>query len=276
MAAAEVAILEETGAILRHPLAAPAWLGRRGRDDAAEAEQSNGRDDECAFGHDRRDCIPGTSPSSTGPCIVGAMTFAFLLALAAAPALAAEPGKATGTVTIDGVATTMTLAVSSDAESLLDDKKKDLLITITDRALGDAEAGDDVSLSMRARKGELVVFVLRLDGTKLTNVSVMHKGLSGVVKLPGQWFTFASTGKGAGTLKLAKKEFDGHAYACDLTFSGAPAVKKTAPPPPAPAPAPAPAPKASRAQPLPPASTSSIEPKAATAMFVAAAMQKDE
>src|SRR5689334_8954586 len=119
-----------------------------------------------------------------------------LVALAlASPAFAADPGKATGTVTIDGATTTMTLAASSEGENLFDDKKKDTMVTITDRALGDAEAGDDVSLSMHARNGDFVVFMLRIDGTKLTNVSVMHKGLSGVVKLPGQWFTFTSTGK---------------------------------------------------------------------------------
>jgi hypothetical protein len=145
-----------------------------------------------------------------------------LISLAAVPRLADDPGKASGTVTIDGVTTTMTLAAASEAENLFDDKKKDAMITVTDGALGDARAGDDVSLSMRARKGDLVVFLLRLDGARLTNVSVMFKGLSGVVKLPGQWFTFTSTGKRSGTLKLAKKDFDGHSYACDLTFNGAP------------------------------------------------------
>jgi hypothetical protein len=192
----------------------------------------------------------------------------------ATPLFGAEPGKATGTVTIDGTTTAMTLAVSSESENLFDDKKKDTMVTVVDRALGDAEAGDDVSLSMRARTGEIVVVMLRMDGAKLTNVSVMYKGLSGVIKLPGQWFTFTSSGKTSGTLKLAKKEFDGHSYACDLTFSGAPASKQPAAVPAAPpkaAPSAAPRPEA-----LPPASTLNIEPKAATAMFVGAMMQKDE
>jgi hypothetical protein len=195
---------------------------------------------------------------------------AFAMALAA-PASATDSGKATGTATIDGTATAMTVAVSSEAENLFDDKKKDTIVTIADRALGDVDAGDDVTLSMRARKGDLVVFLLRLDGTKLTNVSVMYKGLSGVVKLPGQWFTFTSTGKTSGTLKLAKKDFDGHSYACDLTFNGALAAKKPAAPP-----APAPAKAAPKQDPLPPASTLNMDPKAATAAFVAAMMQKDE
>lgn len=195
-----------------------------------------------------------------------------LLSLAAVPAAAAEPGKATGTVTIDGAAVTMTLAASSEAENLFDAKKKDTIITITDRALGDAEAGDDTGLSMRARQGQLVAVLLRLDGTKLTNVSLVHKGLSGVVKLPGQWFTLTTTGKTSGTLTLAKKEFDGHTYACDLTFNGAPVAKKTAPAPPAEKPAA----KAAPEPPLPKASTLTMDPKAATAAFVGAMMQKDE
>jgi hypothetical protein len=95
------------------------------------------------------------------------------------------------------------------------------------------------------------------------------------VKLPGQWFQYASTGKNAGTLKLAKKDLDGHSYACDLVFNALPAVKKTVAPPSPVAPAPAP-PKAAPEKPLPPASTSTIEPKTATALVVAAMMEKDE
>ena len=56
---------------------------------------------------------------------------AFVSALAA-PASAADPGKAAGTVTIDGATTAMTLAVSSEAENLFDDKKKDTIVTIAD------------------------------------------------------------------------------------------------------------------------------------------------
>ncbi len=209
---------------------------------------------------------------------VHAFRTAFVLAALALPAglFAADPGKAAGTITIDGAATPIMLAAASDAENLFDDKKRDTLITITDRALGDTEAGDDVSLSMRARTGDLVVVLLRLDGAKLTNVTLMYKGLSGVVKLPGQWFTFTSTGRNAGTLKLARKEVDGHTYACDLTFTAATIAKKPAPPPAAAPPAVKPAARPAQEAPLPPASTLTMDPKVATAVFVAAAMQKDE
>ncbi len=193
-----------------------------------------------------------------------------LVALLAPPALAADPGKAVGTVTIDGVTTALTLAAASTAENLFDDKKKDTIITLTDRPLGDAEAGDDVSLSMRARRGDLTVAMLRIDGARLVSVSLMYKGLSGVVILPGVWFQYAATGKSAGTLTLAKRENDGHSYACQVEFAAAAAAapKKEE--------APAPAKAAPAAAPLPPSSTSNLDPKAATSMFVAAMMQKDE
>jgi len=113
--------------------------------------------------------------------------------LLASPAFAVEPGKAVGTVTIGGVTATLAVATESTAENLFDDKKKDTIITLTDKPLGGTDASDDIELSMRARKGELVVLMLRIDGTKLVNVGVMYKGLSGVDKLPGAWFQYAAT-----------------------------------------------------------------------------------
>lgn len=144
-------------------------------------------------------------------------------------ALAADPGKAVGTVTIDGVTTALTLAAESTTENLFDSKKTDAIITLTDRPLGDTAANDDVALSMRARRGDLVVVMLRIDGTRLVSVSLMYKGLSGIDKLPGQWFQFTATGKSAGTLKMARRENDGKAYACAVEFTAAPvgAARKT-------------------------------------------------
>lgn len=195
-----------------------------------------------------------------------------LVSLLVPSAFAADPGKAVGTVTIDGVTTTLTLAAESTTENLFDSKKTDTLITLTDRALGDVDANDDIGLSLRARRGDLVVVMLRIDGTKLANVSLMYEGLSGIDKLPGQWFQYAATGKSAGTLTLATRENDGHTYACTVAFTAAPAAapkKQTAD---APAPAEAEAP----ATPMPPVSTSNLDPKAATSLLVAAMMQKDE
>lgn len=201
-------------------------------------------------------------------------SLALAAALAASSVRAAEPGKAVGTVTIDGVTTKFAFAAESTTENLFDDKKTDTVITLTDRPLGDTAAGDDVALSMRARRGDIVALMLRIDGARLVNVTFTYKGLSGVVKLPGAWFQYAATGKSAGTLKLATRESDGNSYACDVEFAAAAAAR---PRPAADAPAPAPVSKAATPAPaLPPATTSNIDPKAATALLVQAMMNKDE
>jgi hypothetical protein len=148
------------------------------------------------------------------------LTAAFAVLAAASPR-AAAPGQATGTATIDGVTTKLAFAAESTTADLFDEKKTDTLITLTDRPLGDTAAGDDVALSMRARRGDITALVLRIDGARLVNVSLMYKGLSGVEKLPGAWFQYAATGKSAGTLTLAKRETDGHTYACDVEFTAA-------------------------------------------------------
>lgn len=207
-----------------------------------------------------------------------AVTLGLSLVLSSAPAaVAVDPGKAAGTVTFNGVTTNLTVAIETTAENLFDDKKKDTIITLADKPLGETSAGHDIELSMRARKGDLTVLMLRLDGTKLVNVSVMHKGLSGVDKLPGQWFQYTPlSGKAGGMLKLAKRDFDGKSYACDVQFTAAPAPKKAeAAPEPAPASASVakPAPKP---EPAPKPAAPATDNNAATKRFVAAMMSKDE
>lgn len=214
--------------------------------------------------------------SQTGVIVprIRSLVFAAAFAvLAVSSARAAAPGKAAGTVTIDGATTTLAFAVESSKENLFDSKKNDTIVTLTDRPLGDTAAGDDVELSMRARRGDIVAVMLRIDGGKLVNVSLTYKGLSGVVKLPGAWFQYAATANSAGTLKLAKHEFDGHTYACDVEFTAAAAGPQTS----TDAPAPAPVSRAALTTPaLPPATTSNIAPKEMTALFVQAMMNKDE
>ena len=196
-----------------------------------------------------------------------------LAILAARPLLAVQAGQATGTASADATSAPMAFAVSTKVENLFDDTRKDTLVVITDRALGDTAADDDVGISLRARGGDLFALALRLDGAKLVNVSVYHEGLAGVVKLPGAWFEYApatvSTGTVAGSLKLAKHEFDGHSYACSVQFAAAPAPAHGAAAAAAPA-AVAPTPT------LPPATTSNLDPASLTPLLVAAMMQKDE
>jgi hypothetical protein len=148
-----------------------------------------------------------------------------IASLLASPLLAVQPGHAAGTATVDGTTATLAFAASTSKENLFDDSKKDTIVVLTDRALGDTAADDEVGLSLRARRGELFVLMLRLDGGKLVKVGVCHKGLSGIVFLPGGWFQYtqakAAGGTAAGSLKLATREFDGHSYACAVEFVAA-------------------------------------------------------
>jgi hypothetical protein len=198
-----------------------------------------------------------------------------LSAGATATALAVDAGKATGTATIDTITTPIAFAVETRKENLFDDKKQDRVFVLTDKALGPTRPDDEVDLSLRARRGDLVVFALRIDGAKLVNVTVSHKGLSGLVILPGSWFEYTSE-KGGGTLKLAKRDYEGHSYAIDAQFAAAPYVapRQTAAPTPSLDPttkSPA-APVAAAA----PATTSAVDRKQATGLLIQALMQHDE
>ncbi len=211
---------------------------------------------------------------TTSACAFGIAAVALAAALAAAAVAAVQAGRASGTATVDGTAATMAYAVTTTKENLFDDSKRDTVVVISDRPLGDTAADDEVGLSLRARRGELLVLALRLDGTKLVNVSVSHKGLDGIALLPGSWFEYkpakASGGTSAGSLTLAKHDFDGHSYACSVQFVAAPAA---APQQAEAAEAPA------EVQPtptLPPASTSTLDPGSLTPLLVKAMMEKDE
>jgi hypothetical protein len=202
-----------------------------------------------------------------------------LLALAlamgfASPALAVDAGKAGGTAAIDGIVTPLAFAVETRKENLFDQKRRDLVVVLTDKPLGAAKPDDEVELSLRARRGELLVFALRTDGHKLVNVTVSHKGLNGIVILPGSWFEYTSVRAGAGTLKLAKRDYEGHSYAIDARFA---AAAYDAPrPTPSPAPAPTSALKPPATPAAAPATTSNIDRKQATALLIQALMQRDE
>jgi hypothetical protein len=190
-----------------------------------------------------------------------------------APALAAEPGKAVGTITIDKATTTLSVAAETKVEGLFDSKKQDTLVVLSDKPLGATRPDDEIGLSMRARKGEMVVMALRIDGSTLVNVKISHEGLSGYVTLPGAWFQYTASKRGTGTLKLNPRTFDGRSYACAVEFAAAPA------PDPAAAAAPVPPPAAAKDPPpakLPPATTSNIDKKSATALLLQAMQDKDE
>jgi hypothetical protein len=150
----------------------------------------------------------------------GALALAFTLC-ATRSVDALDAGQATGSATIDGTTTSLAFAVRTRKENLFDDKKQDLVFVITDHPLGATRPDDDVELSVRAHRGELVGLALRIDSGRLVNVTISYKGLSGLVILPGSWFQYRAARTSA-TLKLATREHEGHSYAVDVEFMAAP------------------------------------------------------
>ena len=205
----------------------------------------------------------------------GSVSVALILLLAPS-LLAAEPGRASGSLTIDGQTTTLAFAYSHPEEDLYDSARQDTDVVLLDR---DAEAAvvlSDWELAQAAKSG-VVSLVLRLDGTKVLNARLNAPGLDGTSVLPGPWFTFrpatAAAGQTAGTVTLAAHAVNGHSVAGTFEFNATLVA-----PPPEPAaeePAVEPEPEAPPAE-LPPAATSTLEADSLTPLMVKAMMEKDE
>jgi|SRR5262245_41188115 len=160
----------------------------------------------------------------------GVLALALALCAIGIP-LALETGKASGTVTIDGTEFPLSFAVETRKDNLFDESKRDVVVVLTDKQLSATKPDDEIGLTIKARRGELVVLALRIDGGTLVNVAVSHKALDRLVILPGAWFQYAAGNKpGTGTLKLGERQFEGHSYAVAAEFSAAPGAR-TAPRP---------------------------------------------
>jgi hypothetical protein len=148
------------------------------------------------------------------------MLFAVALAAGVAvPLSAVDAGRANGTVTIDGTTMPLPFAVQTRKDDLFDEKKRDLVVVLTDKQLSATRPDDEIGLSLKARRGELVALALRFDGDTLVNVTVSYKSLSGLAILPGAWFQYTGGSKpGVGTVRLPAREFEGHSYALDIDF----------------------------------------------------------
>ena len=138
--------------------------------------------------------------------------------LAISTAFALEAGTASGTVTIDGVVTMVAFAASGTEEHLFDSSKRDTDVVVTDTPLASVSPADRTEIAQQVGAGKLVAVLPRFDGDKLVNVGVARKGDGSLVLLPGVWVKASLSKDGAGSRKLASREFDGHTYACDLTF----------------------------------------------------------
>ncbi len=164
-------------------------------------------------------------------------------------------GAASGKLTFDGKTVQLTHAYAFPVENLFDDKKKDTMVVLTDRALpADQSADDDVGLSLIARKGELAALRLRIADGKAAGAAIFREGISGMLLFPGKSMTFTSAPKVlpsaiAGDFKTeAPLEMDGHTWTADAKFSAkivafAPPATEAPPisaPPPEPIPPPLP------------------------------------
>ena len=189
----------------------------------------------------------------------------------AAATAAAQPPKetATGTITVNGVATPLTHAVRTTRPNLFNDFFSDTVVVLTDRAIAPQEAADDAALLARAQKGDLVALAVRFDGRprrgQLFNVALHHQGLTEAALLPDVWFKYAFKG-GAGTLKMEPREFSGRTYATDVQFAVTMPVETTD----------ATAEAAPGAGPLPPPSKTDADRKKASALLIEALQEGDE
>ena len=175
-------------------------------------------------------------------------------------------GQVSGSVTIDGSATSLTHAIRTTRPNPFNDFFNDTVVMLSDRALTAEEAADDAALYARAAKGDLLMVAVRFDSRpkrgQLFNVAFNHKGLAETALLPDVWFKYTFKG-GAGTLKLETREFSGRTYAADLEFSVPMPVETTA----------ADAPKTAG---LPPPSKTDADRARATALLIEALQEGDE
>ena len=197
-------------------------------------------------------------------CVIAVLSILLILAAAAA----VEPGKAAGTITIDGTAVPLTHAVRTTRPNAFDDNAVDTVVVLSDRALTREEATDEERLMARGLKGELVAVAVRFDErrgrSKLFNVTVGHKALAEMALLPDVWFDYTFKG-GVGTLKMASRDFNGHSYAASVEFAVIVPVETTVAVEAAPAIAP-----------LPPPSQTAADRKAATMLLIQALQDGDE
>jgi hypothetical protein len=183
----------------------------------------------------------------------------------------AQPGTASGTLTIDGTATTLSHAVRITKPNVFDDQSLDFIVVLSNQPLTAPQASDDALLLSRAQTGGLVTMAMRYDGRKgrgekLFNATLRFKGAAEPVLLPDLFFKNTFKG-GVGTLAMEKREFTGHTYEANIEFT-VPVPKETTDA------AAAAAPKTGAA--LPPPSKTEADRKAASALLIATLQEGDE
>jgi hypothetical protein len=155
----------------------------------------------------------------------------------------AQRGTASGTLTIDGRTFEITHAIRTSRRNVFNDFFSDHVVILSNVEVSAEEAAADAALVARARKGELVTVAVRYDGRprrgQLFNIAINHRDLSDTALLADVWFKHTFQG-GKGTLSMDRREFSGHMYAVDVSFSvpmpeetshAAPAAGASLPPP---------------------------------------------
>jgi hypothetical protein len=191
----------------------------------------------------------------------------FLGALVAGAAvLVPEPGKAVGTLTVDGVTTTLSHAVYTTKPNVFDESALDTVIVLSDRPLTPKEAANDGELLARAQRGELVTVSLRFDErrgrTRLFNVAITHQRARTTALFPDVWVEHTYKA-GAGTLKISGRELNDHTYSASLEFAVVVPTETTIV-------------NTTPALTLPPPSKTEADRTAATALLIQALQEGDE
>ena len=187
--------------------------------------------------------------------------------LGASIAVATEPGKAKGSITVDGTTTALSHAIRTTRPNVFNDFFSDTLVVLSNVPVTPEEAASDATLFARSQRDGLVTVAIRFDGRpkrgQLFHIALNHRGLHETALLPDVWFkhTFQA---GAGTLKMAPREFSGRTYAVDVEFAVVMPVETTA------------ADSPSASSPLPPPSKTEADRAKATALLIEALQEGDE
>lgn len=187
--------------------------------------------------------------------------------LATSVTSAVEPGKAKGSITVDGATTALSHAIRTTRPNVFNDFFSDTLVVLSNVPVTPEEAASDATLFERSQRNGLVTIAIRFDGRpkrgQLFHIAINHRGLHETALLPDVWFkhTFKA---GAGTLKMEPREFSGRTYAVDVEFAVVMPVETTA------------AESPSAGSPLPPPSKTAADRAKATALLIEALQEGDE
>lgn len=187
--------------------------------------------------------------------------------LATLIALAVEPGKATGSIVIDGTKTALSNAITTTRQNPFNDFFSDTVVVLSNVPLTADDVGNDATLFARSQRDGLVTVAVRFDGRpkrgQLFNIAINHRGLPETALLPDVWFTHTFKA-GIGTLKLEPREFSGRSYAIDVEFAVVMPVETTS------------SDATPSGSPLPPPSKTDADRTKATALLIEALQEGDE